>query len=406
MVGRIDPPDARPIAAPLAAWQPVHAAAVRLDAAGHLVFHDTAQNDYHLIRISDPAFEAARLRLTVTLRPTAACNVEFHVNHWGSVDVCRISRFGDIIDPGISEELDVAVDPAGRLIVTVAFFNTHPTVSLGTSHGPGGRYLGRAQDQFVFEQISLVVERPEELAEEDRICVVDVGAAGGLQGGWRARRNMIRPIAFEPNPTDAAAIRAELESINGGMVIEQGLFSQDGERTLHITRLAGCSSVLRPNAALLARYAIAPAFDVVEERPIRCVRYDTLHRSGDVPQPDVIKIDVQGAELDVLHGFGGLLASCLAIELETHLYPIYQGQALLGDIVAYLDRFGFSLRKLEPQMSFDADAVEYNAYFTKRPDQLPHPAGRARTKLATVERVWQVTTSPAGGQLAAMALNG
>jgi FkbM family methyltransferase len=237
----------------------------------------------------------------------------------------------------------------------------------------------------------------------ERICLVDVGAAGGLQPIWRALGDRIRPVAFEPNPQAAAELRTMLASHQGALVIERGLFSEDGQRTLYKTKVDGCSSVFPPNKARLKQYDIAPAFDVVWERTITCSRYDTLCAAGQTPPPDVIKIDVQGAELDVLLGFGGLLTGCLGIELETHMYPIYEGQGVFGDIVAYLDRFGFGLRRMDPHFTFDAEAVEFDVFFTKRLDRLPAPAERALRKLAVIDQVWKLGRSEDGARMAAVA---
>lgn len=77
----------------------------------------------------------------------------------------------------------------------------------------------------------------------------------------------------------------------------------------------------------------------------------------------------------MLQGFGELLQTCLGIELETHVYPIYQGQKLLHHLIAFLSDYGFVLRKLtpllnmgapdRPVLSLDGDFVEFDAWFTK-----------------------------------------
>ena len=147
--------------------------------------------------------------------------------------------------------------------------------------------------------------------------------------------------------------------------METGLSNIEGVADLHITRFWGCTSLRRPDPAVLSRYRIAPLFDVVDTATVSCTRYDSLYQAALVPQPDAIKIDVQGFEYEVLLGFGGLLQNCLGIELETHVYPIYQGQKLFGDLVDFLRDFGFVLRQTTPVPSFDGDVVELDAWFTK-----------------------------------------
>lgn len=105
---------------------------------------------------------------------------------------------------------------------------------------------------------------------------------------------------------------------------------------------------------------------------------------------------MQGGEYQVLEGFGDLLHSVLAVELETHLYPIYKNQKLLGDLVSFLDQFNLSLRTLREQPNFDGEAVEFNAYFTRRRSGLSEAQLK---KLGVVENIWHLRVSNTGMDL-------
>lgn len=200
---------------------------------------------------------------------------------------------------------------------------------------------------------------------DDRLCLVDVGGAGGVQDKWLPLADRVMPVLFEPNPEEAARLRDTIaRQFASSLVVESALANTVGRRSLNITRYWGCTSMRRPDPAVLSNYRIAPLFEVARTVEVDCTRYDLLHAAGLVPAPDAIKVDVQGFEYEVLLGFGGLLQGCLGIEIETHLYPIYQGQKLLGDMVAFLADFGFVLRGLRPVPSFDGDVVEANAWFT------------------------------------------
>lgn len=200
----------------------------------------------------------------------------------------------------------------------------------------------------------------------DKLCLVDVGGAGGVQEKWRIRADQVSPILFEPNPVEAAKLRDSLKAdFAHSLVVESGLSHIAGTQQLNITQYWGCTSLRRPNREVLSRYRIAPLFEVVATTPVACTRYDALYYAGQVPAPDVIKIDVQGFEYEVLQGFGSLLQTSLGIELEAHLYPIYQGQKLLHHLVSLLADFGFVVRKLSPVPNFDGDVVELDVWFTK-----------------------------------------
>jgi FkbM family methyltransferase len=211
-----------------------------------------------------------------------------------------------------------------------------------------------------------VSQTHREFHQNKSLRLIDVGGAGGLQQKWLKHADKIIPILFEPNPTQAATLRATTsQDFDETVVVESALSNVIGTRNINIARYWGCTSLREPNPDILSKYRISPAFNITHTETISCTRYDKLFYNGEVPAPDMIKIDVQGFEYEVLQGFGGLLQNCLAIELETHLYPIYKDQKLLHDMVSFLADFGFVLRRLNPVPSFDGNVVELDAWFTK-----------------------------------------
>jgi FkbM family methyltransferase len=191
---------------------------------------------------------------------------------------------------------------------------------------------------------------------QDILVVVDVGAAGGLGSQWQPYLDKVHPVLIEPNPHEAA----RLQSTQAGQVLTAALAGATGPRTLYVTRCPLCSSLLEPDMEVLNRYTVSSCFDVVRTDTVNCFRYDEIPNA---PAPGVIKIDVQDAEYEALLGFGRYLNTVMAIELESHLYPIYKGQRLLGDLVAFLASYGLRLALLLPQMNFDEEYTGVNAWF-------------------------------------------
>ena len=60
-------------------------------------------------------------------------------------------------------------------------------------------------------------------------------------------------------------------------------------------------------------------------------------------RPDCLKVDVQGAELDVLRGGASILHTLKLIELEVEFNYQYKGQALFSEIDLFLREHGFAL---------------------------------------------------------------
>jgi len=226
---------------------------------------------------------------------------------------------------------------------------------------------------------------------EERITLVDVGGQEGLQLKWMLKAEQITPVVFEPIPSEAALVRQTLGRIPGAQVVEKALAHSAGIQKLYIAAASGCSSLREPNFEILQHYSIGPIFRTIDTQDVECIRYDELFRMQVAPSPDVIKIDVQGFEYEVLVGFGHLLDSCLAIELETHFVPIYRGQKLIGDIVNMLGDFGFALRQVRQVPNFDGDAVEFDALFTKRRDRVMTLSEGMRRKFDLVTDVLGIT---------------
>jgi hypothetical protein len=66
------------------------------------------------------------------------------------------------------------------------------------------------------------------------------------------------------------------------------------------------------------------------------------------PERTLLKIDVQGYERDVLDGAVKTLPAFLGVRTEMSLVPLYEGQALMPEIVELLARHGFELWHVEP----------------------------------------------------------
>lgn len=244
----------------------------------------------------------------------------------------------------------------------------------------------------VLRQLARVRDRlpvaPRGPVLRDKLVLVDVGASGGLQRKWLPYRRSLAPVLFEPNAAEAAKLRDQLGP--EARIIEVGLSDRAGPHILHIARFWGCTSMLKANAAFLAEYEIGELYVSDREVTVACSRYDDLLAAGDAPQPDVIKIDIEGFESRALSGFGESLWHVLGIETEAWLYPAFRDQALLHQLTEQLAPFDLRLRRLEPVSGFEGDLVCVNAYFTiaRTRSRALDAAGRA--KFALLSRVWQL----------------
>jgi len=77
--------------------------------------------------------------------------------------------------------------------------------------------------------------------------------------------------------------------------------------------------------------------------PVQVRRLADCIAAEELATPALLKIDVQGAELDVLKGAASLLTSFAAVYVECSYVPLYQGQALAKDVIAFLADRGFAI---------------------------------------------------------------
>ena len=187
-----------------------------------------------------------------------------------------------------------------------------------------------------------------------------------------------RVVGFEPNPDALARLNAAKGPAEQYLPHAIG----DGtERDFHVCAAEGMSSLLKPDPKRLAYFQGLPEWGEV----LRIERVQT-HRLDDVAEigsPDLLKIDVQGAELEILQNAPRTLAGLVAIHTEVSFVPIYQRQPLFGDVDVLLRPHGFMLhrfahfasRTLSPlivnndihaglSQAFEADAV-YIRDFTR-----------------------------------------
>lgn len=180
------------------------------------------------------------------------------------------------------------------------------------------------------------------------ITIVDVGAMaeGTERYAPLLAAGLANVVGFEPNP---AELQRLTQLAAPGRRYLPDCLGRGGPAVLHITRYPGCSSIYRPNIALIELFQSIGAADptgnfyVVAEQAVETRRLDDVPQC---PPPDYLKLDVQGAELDVLEGATRALEQCLVVESEVEFVPLYEGQPLYGDVELLLRSRGFLPHKM------------------------------------------------------------
>jgi len=151
--------------------------------------------------------------------------------------------------------------------------------------------------------------------------------------------------AFEPHPANVARLRANL-ALNGvqATALQKALSDSEGEVNLSI---AVQSHTTAPGHNLLELTDSIEEYSrgSAEKTAVDMIRGDQFVASRQAPAPTVLKIDVEGAEYNVLKGFEETLSrdDCRLVYCEVHLRHLPKFDANESDLHELLESCGFEL---------------------------------------------------------------
>lgn len=168
--------------------------------------------------------------------------------------------------------------------------------------------------------------------------VIDVGASRGQFALFAANCfPRARIVSFEPQ----AGPMAELKELLGDRVETHAVAigSAPGTASMNISRSDDSSSLLEIGAGQLKVFPGTEKVDTVE------VEVTTLDTVLDQPlnRPCLLKIDVQGLELEVLKGAAATLGQVDEALIECSFVELYEGQAMADEVVELMLAAGLRL---------------------------------------------------------------
>ncbi len=216
------------------------------------------------------------------------------------------------------------------------------------------------QTRLLRYRVAAGVEHARVLSGLDCRTVVDIGANRG-QFALVARQchSQARVISFEPVPAVAAKFRAMFAGDDCVTLHEAAIGPVAGNAVIHISRRDDSSSLLPITSTQVALY---PGTAEAATATVRVAPLREFLPASDVRPPALLKLDVQGYELEALRGCEDLLDRFAYVYAECSFVELYGGQALADEVIAWLRERGFTLRGVH-NMDYDSGGRAIQADF-------------------------------------------
>jgi FkbM family methyltransferase len=176
--------------------------------------------------------------------------------------------------------------------------------------------------------------------------VVDVGAA---YGAFTCECKKVFPdtayVLVEPLKEYEEFLKSAVKSLRRGEYVLAAAGKQPGQITINVhPDLVGSSFYLEAEGSTVNGF----------QREVPVITLDTLVDTDRIRAPVLLKIDVQGAELDVLSGGEKLLSSTEYALIEISLFEFFKGGPQLHDIIEFMKVRGF--------VAYDISGLQYRPF--------------------------------------------
>ena len=180
----------------------------------------------------------------------------------------------------------------------------------------------------------------EKLLKNRKLIGLDVGAQGGFNSDkfFPERYNKyFESILVDP-------LKNSLEGKESTHTINKGLWSSKGVRKLYIlNKRPQSSSMYEPDKKSLSIYGFEEKdfhlFDVSKTETVECDTLSSSLKALNINTLDYLKIDTQGAELEILKGLENYRP--LLIKCEVQIFPMYKKEPSWTEVSDLLYKLGY-----------------------------------------------------------------
>ena len=185
-------------------------------------------------------------------------------------------------------------------------------------------------------------ESIRKMLNDKKLIGLDVGSQGGFNS------DKFFPEKYNKH-FDAILVDPLMDSfknIQSKHFINKGLWSSKGTRKLYVlNKRPGSSSMYEPNKESLPIYGFKEKdfhlFDVSKTEMVECDTLSANLKNLDINMLDYLKIDTQGAELEILKGLENYRP--LVIKCEVQIFPMYKNVPSWTEITNFMTKIDYML---------------------------------------------------------------
>lgn len=155
-------------------------------------------------------------------------------------------------------------------------------------------------------------------------------------------------FSFEPNPEAFTLLNERWGNQKNVSLYPYALHSKSGRFPFHATKVSEAGSLLSPEPELMRLSAQRKYdFKVIE---VACSTLDLFCENNGISKIDILKLDVQGSELETLKGGVNLLKSgaVALLYIEVNFAETYVDQMQFKDLLGFCELYGYQLWDISP----------------------------------------------------------
>lgn len=193
--------------------------------------------------------------------------------------------------------------------------------------------------------------------------ILDVGANKGQFAVFaRSRFPRARILCFEPLSKPSKILASVFAGDTQVRTIQAAIAPKSERRQINVTEHDDSSSLLEVGELQMKAFGTRQ----IGTEEIQCDPLSTFIGESDLGKSNLLKIDVQGYELEVLKACEPYLDRFDTVYCETSYVPLYKSQACAGEVITELQRHGLRLAGVYNQTGLsDGRALQADMIFVR-----------------------------------------